>query len=474
MSIRLSATVVVAALALVGASGSGYASAAPAVAFAADEKDRLLLNNGQIIEGELISEGADTVRFRVMIAGISAETDYKRSDILKIERAEKAPPAPENAASSAPVARAPAFTDNLAPSGSQKVYFMELKGWFGTEIYMPPVRDAVKDARKHEPDYLVVIVNNAWERYGGLQKLKSDDHDFQGLMLAREFDPILTDEIRNEWEKQPRLVFWVKQAMGGAAFIPYLSRDIYFHSEGKMGGIGGADIMFEGRGDEVVRDKMVSLYTATARGLAIKGGHDSRIARAMTEFEYVLSVAFPGPVYHERYPEPGEILLTDNGRLESEADTVEQLARGEGNDVLTLNADWALRLGISRGTANDEATLLDEMHISRTAQTTYGRSNEIFASWRDGVNSYGRKLTTLLRDLDDVRVEEPGGFNERKAARAKQIRIIGDILRLIERYGPCVRYGMENPGVNGNHEQLAMQLRLRRTRLTIEQKLDEK
>ena len=93
---------------------------------------------------------------------------------------------------------------------------------------------------------------------------------------VRELDTMLADRVNlgGEFKTKPRMVAWVNKATGGAAFFPFLFKEIYFTSDGKMGGLGALESMFGGVGDEAVRQKQRSLRLGRAKGLAAKGGHD--------------------------------------------------------------------------------------------------------------------------------------------------------------------------------------------------------
>ncbi|MFX8523840.1 hypothetical protein ABTM10_20375, partial [Acinetobacter baumannii] len=68
-----------------------------------------------------------------------------------------------------------------------------------------------------------------------------------------------------------RVVFWIKRAMVGAAFLPFVSKEIYFLPEGRMGGIG--TLQDFDLGDKRVNEKQISLRLGHAEGIAIQGGY---------------------------------------------------------------------------------------------------------------------------------------------------------------------------------------------------------
>jgi hypothetical protein len=442
----------------VGSFGVGAFTPAPVMAQAQEEKDSLILRTGNIVKGKIIEEKADEIIFEVDVAGIRSKTSYKRADILAVNKGTgstetAATPGAEPGAKKAP--EAPAKNE-----GAPKVYVLELEGWFGEDISQTPIRQAMADAKRHEVDYIVVSINNDWsmERFGNIGEIKDDVGQFDQFWRALEIDPIFGHEVP-QWSKPPKVVFWVKKAMGGAAFLPLGSRDVYFASEGKMGGIGHLDKMFGGTGDEVVRQKQYSLRVVTAQGIAVRAGHDPKLVKAMAEDEYILSVKYEGgvPVFLERMPEsPDEELLTDDGKDERQDDIV-RLARGEGNDCLTINAELARKLGVSKGTVDTLDDLLFHLGIARNHQIVEGQAKNIQKTWIAGVENAKRRLEKLWEEFQRVEVAAPGGYQQRTQARGRRKSIINEMQSLIKRYEEAI-----NPNQIGvpNYNQLEEQKRI--------------
>lgn len=428
--------------------------------------DSILFRNGQVVEGTILSETDTHVKIRVKVAGIEAETEYAKSEILKIQRGVKTD-APKPEATPAPDAKVKAASTPASASGKKSVYVVELEGIFGEDITQTPIRQAIADAKQHQPDYLVVVLNNDWTTDGGLSKLPEEAGQFDLLFRAEDLDPIFTREIPTEWDKQPELVFWVKTAMGGAAFLPLISPNIYFHSEGRMGGIGGVDFLFGSTGDEVVRQKQYSLRMGHAEGMAITGGYPPELVRAMAWVQYELSVSFEGdtPVYHERLPEPGETLLTDNPF--KDPDTLEQRVTGEGNDVLTLKAEMARKLKVSKGTVDTMEDLLFQLGIQRNYELIDGRSDEIMKSWRDQMATYGKTIRRMWAEFREIQVEPPGEYRERTQARSRQMKKLDEIIRFIEKYEEC-----RDPRAEGVPDKTSLEII--REQIKLEQLKDKK
>jgi hypothetical protein len=333
-------------------------------------------------------------------------------------------------------------TEPGASVDAKKVYVVELGGVFGEDISQSPIRSAMKDAKKLGADYIIFVLDNDWsykrsdaKHMEGDEK-KDDAGQFDELFRAEAIEGTFTEDIRNEWTAQPEIVFWVKKAMGGACFLPFNCKTIYFSSEAKMGGIGKLEKIFGTTGDRVVREKQFALRLGHAEGRAIQGGYDPRIVRAMARTEYVLSYKMEGgkAVLLERMPEaPGEILLTDDGKDERE-DTEEQLARGEGNDCLTLTPKVAYDLGVSKGTVDTMDDLLFQLGLARNHVMLKTQAPQILKTWRDGLELARRQLPKLWHQFNEVAVKPPAQYTQRNQARGKRKSILEEMQGIEKKY----------------------------------------
>lgn len=420
---------VVAAGALVAPAAAAVSAEASALAL-----DKLVLRNGKIIEGEILSENSTEVRFNVIVAGISAPATFKKSQIIEIIRgdADPAPDADDRADS--PIgedtkSEAPLIS---ASTDAPRVCVINLKGEFGKAISPTPVREAVQAARKEEPDFLIVHLDTQWI----IDNHIGQDYEqevFDVFFVAQKLEPIFTKEIDREWEKVPHVVFWVGNAMGGAAFLPFMADEIYMEPDGRIGGIGTLEQMFEGRGDEIVRQKQRSLRLARAQGLAIANGYDYRLINALAQRSYVLSFNVDSGEMFERMPEStNEKLLTDDGK-DDRIDSMNQLVRGTGNDVLTIKADIARQLGLSSGTASDLNELLELLGILRNHVMIEGKSDRILETWAKNVADAQARVRSLYREFNEVQV----GGTPADARRALSTRksILKRIQGLFRMYG---------------------------------------
>lgn len=427
------ASMLLGATALVAAEPDKTAAKTPPEA-AANTRDALIFRDGKIIYGKITGETPTTVKLKGDVKGIAFEAEYQKSEILDIKRGLPGE-ADKTTAAADPKTPERRVDAAAADPDAKRVYVMELTGKFGRDISQTPIRDAVEDARKQRADVIIIVMQNDWDLVKGLEEKTDDQAAFDELFRAEDMAPVITKGIPEKWQTQPRVVFWVKKAMGGAAFLPLICKDIYFHPDGKMGGIGNLTKLFGQTGDEVVRQKQYSLRMGHAEGLANTGGYDYRIVRAMATPEYVLSVSFEGgrPVYHERLPEgPNETLLTDDGK-DSNQDTDKEIVAGEGNDVLTLNAKLARDLRISQGTVETLDDLLFELGLSRnTVLVNKGKEDYFTKQWTEGVKSAIRNIQKLRAQVNEVQIG--GDYPQRTKARGQRKKLLNDMKAIIRRY----------------------------------------
>jgi hypothetical protein len=310
-----------------------------------------------------------------------------------------------------PAGDKPADKAAEAVGDTPTVYFLPLTGEFGRRISPASLEDALKDARKAQPDYLIVSFDLTWA-FGGMSVQSPLQAGQQlmvtwnsGLAAATEMSTLLTDKIRDDkaWTKKPKLIGWIKTAMGPSAILALGFKDLYYTPDARHGGIGYLDFLMRGV-DETVRQKQISLREGAVRGLGNKGGYNEMIIQAMTKTNYVLSVTYEGGE-PKLFPDAtGEELLTDDG-VEGNRDTLEELARGRGNDTLTLTADKKL---------------------DSTADSK-------FRNWENRVQRAEQDMEEFMRQLQGVRAENDTP-DARVAARGRQIGLMERCRRLIEQY----------------------------------------
>lgn len=403
----------------------GFADPAPS-SDAAETRDVVTFRNGRVVEGEILESTDRTIKMRVVVAGISTVTTYDRSEILLIEEDKPlagAAPAKDPATRTSTASGDSKVTKGAtAQENAAKVYLLTLEGQFGLDVSEGPLEQALKDVENFSPDVVVIKMDTTQDERRG----------FDGLFVAERMTPA----IERMMGSGQRVVFWVERAMVGAAFLPLISPEIYFTPDGRMGGIGTLqdfDI-----GDKRVNEKQISLRLGHAEGIAIAGGYAPELVRAMGHMDTWLSVRIRGgkPEYMLREPTEEEIadgwiLLTDDGKGKNK-DTMADAVRERGNDVLNLDADWAQRLLVSKGTA---ATLEDLMFLlgygSNFTQVE-GRGDKIMEDWSARVEAARDNLRRLNQRLEELGAGNSAGADAKKelGERMKTLREMRGLLSI--------------------------------------------
>lgn len=470
------------------------AVAAPAVADdAADAQDVLVLTNGQELKGKIIAETPTTVRFKYSLFGNTMEDVFERTKIKEVRKGKagdapkpESPKADEAVGEAVPPTDATTdltTTDTSAPGdiipvdGRQRYYYAELTGSFGQDITQTMIRRLLKDAQKQKTDVLIFYLDANW-------KLRPDDKGedapddaafFDAIFRAEDILPILTEEVPKEWDKAPKIVFWTRTAMGGAAMLPLSCPNIYMHPEARIGGLGNLSFLFGSTGDEVVRQKQKSLRLGHAKGWMHKGGYDERIMSAMAQVEYVLSMHPDGTLF-EGYPQsPSDELLTDDGEKEN-VDTLQQRVAGETNDVLTLRPRIAQLMGVSKGTVETKDDLLAALGLTSNAVDVSPKSKKITEGWKEELDRVRGQLKGMWRSYREVRVLPPGEYQQRTAARGKRRGILKQMKGVLERYKEALvpPFFQENEFPAGSPDQMIEWITFTDERLWIEQQKDKK
>ncbi|MGQ0627844.1 MAG: hypothetical protein ACT4PL_07060 [Phycisphaerales bacterium] len=357
-----------------------------------------------------------------------------------------------------------------------RVYLINLRGELGLDVTVTPFKAALKDARENKADVLVIRIDTAFSfNRKAVEEYRDDQagQSFNQLETVRELETLFTDAIRDDasWKcntptGKPRLVMWVNKALGGSAFMPWVSPEIYFTSSGLLGGVGDMERMFRS-GDFDPIMKQLSLRLARAKSLAEKGGYDPRLIEAMTWTSFVLSVSYVGgnPVYYES--EQGDELLTDDGNGQAgRADTMEAIMRHQGNDALTLDAAKAYKLRISKGTVDRLEDLAAELDIARNYVEIKGKSDKIFKEWSEKATKAQAEFADLARELQRTPIEgnTPG---DRNRGRAKQLSILNKLKDIVRKYRESI-----NPAQLGSPDQIDSQLDLRIEQIKQQMRLD--
>jgi hypothetical protein len=229
--------------------------------------------------------------------------------------------------------------------------------------------------------------------------------------------------------------------------------------------------MLEGHGDEVVRQKQYSLRMARAEGFLIRGGYDPKIIRAMTRAGYILSYRMEGgqPVFLEHAPErPDEFALTSGTK-----DSIEASVRGMTREVLTLNADNARAIGVSKGTVDTLDDLIFQLGVSRNATMVEGNSKRIIEGWKRDIANASKEIKKKLQQFSEGTQGSGGNsYEARTQARGKETRLIDDILGYLKKYEEA--FGPRWRQENRIPQDIQVQLELKREQIQLQQLVDKK
>ncbi len=410
----------------------------------AETIDRLILRSGKIVEGKILEETETGIRIMVVMGSLKAPATYQHSQILDIKR--DLPFQPKPVASKD---KNKGKDDYVASRSDEEadaiLYVIELNETFGVHSSQTPLEDAFEAADKYfgDLDRAGRVPSELRDKHLVIVKLDTQTdprQGFDGIWRTEDIAPVVEDQLV---DKKRRVIFWIENAGGGASFLPWVSPEIYFTNDGIMGGIGSLDDF--DIGDEMVNEKQISLRLGHAEGFAIKGGYAEigpPIIRAMARQQNWLSVRWEGgkPIFRAAEPPEGEghlwQVLTDDG----EGDNEDEFAF-KGNDILRIDSDLALKLGLADGIADDIDDLAFELGVdaSYAEVNEDNRANKIMEKWEEEINTAIENISRNPRTpgklrIDYSEIKVTGSYTDRRKARGKQIYILKQIRSILTRY----------------------------------------
>jgi hypothetical protein len=459
---------------------------------ASASEDVLVLKNGRQIRGEILEETDTQVKINMRFGSFRQVTTYEKSEILQIRRGVSMPAEGETEGSGSDV-NDPDFsglgtdkTPDLPEDVNEDttiIYPVTLSGQLQFDVTPTPMRDIFADADRVFDDLVEVPASGGGTKMV-VREDKRDKHIvlfkldglqtqpvFDGYRFAESLVPIIKEEKR----KGRRIVFWVEEAIGGGAVLPLVAEEIYWTTDGIAGGVGGLD-EFD-IGEDVVDEKQISLRLGHVEGIALEGGYGQvgvDIVRAMARDQFWLFARMIGgkPQTLLEVPDEGDgggwFMLSDDADGDNE-DPEEAL---RGNDGLTLEADWALRLGVAKDIADTIEDIAYSMRVFRNYHVLdddVTRADEILADWKAAIRQWAEKAFPgnqqqrpgeLWREYAEIEVA--GDFKDRTRARGQRIRLLEQIMSLTKRYAEAV-----DPGGN-----LVAQLETMINEIKLEQEND--
>jgi hypothetical protein len=283
--------------------------------------DKLHTRDGKVLEGTVVREMEGFVWFKYTVAGIEQTKMFTPEEFTKLERDAAAP-----AVSDAPVAAPGANPGAAAPKAWQP----------GTPraavITMGNGRDDKEGdmvgmyMTKHALEQMLPMLEEELGTDGtGVVVLRFSSGGGALLEIQR-----LSDVIQEQYKRKFRTVAWIDSAISAAAMTAHCLEEIYFTPQGNYGactGWFGNLTAVSGRGLEEVLFMM--------ERISARGNYHPLLMRAM-QIQVPLSAT--------RQP---------NGEFSFFADTTSgEIVVNRDREILTLNAQSALDIGFSRGTAS--------------------------------------------------------------------------------------------------------------------------
>ncbi len=407
-SIRIAA--VVAAAALLGVCGASRA-------------DTVTKADGTVLTGEIQDEDGAWVTMKVTKDGKSYTIPIPKRQIVSIKRGET-PAAPDK----------PPTTRAKPPAGPG-YYPLPIKGELGVEVQAEYLREAIADARKAKPDYLILVIDSL----GG---------------SAREAGKVI--DVINDARKDMRVVGLINQAMSSAAVVAMAVPELYIRPTGRIGDATGDAPDPRGRIkplDATSRSLIRSRLPAVAKA----AGHPDLIARGMVDTSVELAIG----VFEDR----------------------KVLNKGRGGKVITVAGEPlvlkgvdAVDAGLAKGLADGLTSLnkamgLKEWHVVRGTGWSemmrkgqqYRRQVEI-AALKERREAYMTKVGPRLEQIDQelADVKEKGKAAEKKK-RALERKYERDFKEIDNDYRSDMRdadrWGEADPGRRVNERRAAKRRR---------------
>ncbi len=413
------------------------------------------------------------LKYLTIVAGLAVGLNTGMTASSAMQPEEKAKPENERAKAKAE------FEAKKADPNVKRIYVIPLRGEFGRDISQTPMRRALADAKKEQADIILFVIDTSFtingQTYQEWATIVGQRSWGQGPETARELATMFHEGIRDDasWKTRdggkPRIVGWVRKAMGPSSMLTLSIPELYFAPDARVGGIGYLNLLFEGQGDEVVREKQRSLRLGRFEGMVRDGGYPPIIARAMARSDQELSFSQEDgkPVFKNDLS--GSELLVDGGGWKNEGrrDTIEQLVRFEGNDVLTLNARIAFMLGVNKANTASEDDLVSNLGVERNYVMITDRPRKIFRDWSEEVTNAERAFTKAWRDFNDIQVAGPTAA-ERNSLRGRRLAILNNIKRDLERY----KESISSDAIDGAPKEWVSEINVIIDRIKQEMRLD--
>ena len=330
--------------------------AAPAIA-----QDRLVLNDGRVLEGQVIEQTENYVQMRVsgqtltfwmgqvreVVRDAQRDTDRDRDGDRRGSGNDARPGQPRPATGAQPESR----------ENKPGVIVLPLTGTVGMEFRAKEILRVAEEADRLKPDAIVLLIESG----GGLMVEMYAIHN--ALM---------------EIKQRHRVVAWVRQAISAAAATAFHCDEIYFMTAGNLGAMTGY------AGQTALQGEALQRWLRDASAWAEAGGRNGAIARAMIHHPVLLS--------YDKDPVTGDVTWYES--LEGEF----KLSDGDSN--LSITSSQAMHSGFADGIADTKeelARLLDLPEWHEVSDIGYRIHEEWMRTYQRMENDIPRIMAELQR-----------------------------------------------------------------------------
>ncbi len=380
--------------------------------------DKITLNDGTVIEGEIVEETDAYLVIETNVGGIAQRVIRVVDEIESIERdidstGEEPADKPDSTAPATPKPQqSPRDAGADIPPGATRVAFLrtseadEGKDMVGTYLNgdaLSRANDILLELPEEErPDIVVLEIDSG----GG---------------YVAELDAII-NAIQNEMKRDFRVVAWIRYAISGAAFTAMNAEEIVFMSSGQMGG--NVAFVTTSSGTQADRGAFLQEMLEYGRRVARNGRIDPNVMWAMQTF-MTLSCDVD---------EDGRVTWYDDDRGE--------YIVSPQNKILTLNALDAEKYKISKGTADNKEDLMRVLGVTEWVEVGH-EADEYLEEFRDSVWQAEARMNELFsKTIIAVTLAQNARNDEQEVGRqvGKARRYLGQLRSLVKRATSMEKY----------------------------------
>jgi len=394
-------------------------AAAAAMLFAATADGATVrLNDGRVLEGEIVRETDSFLYVRVMIGGVAKDELVLRSDVASIERDE--PEATEKP-------RKPSFEDDEfdddeadAPrDGAVRVAFITLEEMVGPYMFAPALSEAVDQLEGERIDIVILRINS-----GG------------GALV--EIEPLM-DVIEDEIKPEYRVAAWIESAISAAAMTASICEEIYFMSEGNLGAATG--FRQTSSGAESMQGRGLEQVLAMMEEVSRRGQKDPLIMRAMqVPTNLSCDFASDGSVIWRNDLQGEHIVSTEDG-------------------ILTFDSQTAIKYKYAQAVADTKDELMRAMGVSDWVEAGED-ADEVMVRHREEVDR-GTPQVGKLWTLFNIAAED--GDYTRARRYLGQLKAWGQRNEAFAKYGAGGSPPLNDDVFRDIERQIDRELRRQRT-----------